>query len=55
MGFILLIVLALALIGVWPSWQHSRNWGYWPSGAVGALLLVLMVLLLTDVVSLRAF
>lgn len=45
-GTILLIVLILILIGVVPTWPHSRNWGYGPSGALGAVALVLVVLLL---------
>lgn len=45
-GTILLIVLILVLIGALPSWPHSRSWGYYPSGIVGAVVLVLIVLLL---------
>jgi hypothetical protein len=45
-GTILLIVLVLIVIGVLPSWPHSRSWGYGPSGIVGLLLIVLVVLLL---------
>ncbi|HYD78831.1 MAG TPA: DUF3309 family protein [Paucimonas sp.] len=45
-GTILLIVLVLALIGVLPSWPYSSSWGYGPSGIVGVLLLVLLILLL---------
>jgi hypothetical protein len=46
LGTILLVVLVLILIGVIPSWPHSRSWGYGPSGAVGLLLAILIVLLL---------
>jgi Protein of unknown function (DUF3309) len=46
LGTILLIVLILALIGALPSWPYSRGWGYYPSGIVGAIVLVLIVLLL---------
>jgi hypothetical protein len=46
-GTILLIILILALLGVIPRWSHSRNWGYAPSGVIGLLLLVFIVLLLT--------
>ncbi len=46
-GMILLIVLLLVLIGAIPAWPHSRNWGYGPSGGVGILLVLLVVLLLT--------
>ena len=45
-GTILLIILVLILIGVVPAWPHSRGWGYGPSGALGAVALVLVVLLL---------
>ena len=44
---ILLIVLVLMLIGVVPLWPHSTGWGYGPSGALGLVLLVLLVLALT--------
>lgn len=44
-GTILLIVLVLLLLGVIPTWPHSRNWGYAPSGIVGLVVLVLVVLL----------
>ncbi|HEX6260857.1 MAG TPA: DUF3309 family protein [Woeseiaceae bacterium] len=47
LGTILLIVLVLILVGVIPSWPHSRSWGYGPSGIVGVILLVLVILLLT--------
>ncbi|TFW36044.1 DUF3309 family protein [Massilia horti] len=47
MGTILLVILILALIGVLPTWNHSRNWGYGPSGITGILVVVLIVLLLT--------
>jgi hypothetical protein len=43
---ILLIVLLLMLVGVVPAWPHSRSWGYGPSGGLGVVLLVLIVLLL---------
>jgi hypothetical protein len=45
-GTILLIILILALLGVIPRWPHSRSWGYAPSGVIGLLLVVLIVLLL---------
>lgn len=47
MGTILLIILILALIGAFPTWPHSRNWGYAPSGLTGLIVIVLIVLLLT--------
>lgn len=43
-GMILLILLILALVGVVPAWPHARGWGYGPSGIVGTLLLILVVL-----------
>jgi hypothetical protein len=46
LGTILLIVLVLILIGVIPTWPHSRSWGYAPSGVLGVVLVVVLVLLL---------
>lgn len=46
MGTILLVILILILLGVVPTWPHSRNWGYAPSGVVGLVVVVLVVLLL---------
>lgn len=43
-GTILLIVLVLALLGVIPVWPHARNWGYAPSGIVGVVLLIVIIL-----------
>jgi hypothetical protein len=43
---ILLIVLILMLLGAIPSWPHSRDWGYGPSGGIGLVVLVLVVLML---------
>lgn len=43
---ILVIVLILVLVGVIPAWPHSRDWGYMPSGIIGAIVLVLLVLFL---------
>ncbi|MCZ8252334.1 MAG: DUF3309 family protein [Hylemonella sp.] len=47
LGTILLIVLILMLIGVVPTWPHSRGWGYMPSTALGIVVLVILLLLLT--------
>jgi hypothetical protein len=47
MGTILLIILILILIGALPTWPHSRNWGYYPSGGAGLLVIILIVLLLS--------
>jgi hypothetical protein len=43
---ILLIVLIILLIGAIPSWPYSRGWGYYPSGGIGLLLVILLILLL---------
>jgi Protein of unknown function (DUF3309) len=43
---ILLVVLVLALVGSVPAWPHSRNWGYYPSGGLGLVVIVLLVLFL---------
>ena len=45
LGTILLIVLILMLIGAVPSWPHSRNWGYGPSGGIGLVVLIIVILL----------
>ncbi len=42
-----MIVLVLMLLGVVPSWNHSRSWGYGPSGVLGVVLIIVVVLLLT--------
>jgi hypothetical protein len=47
MGTILLVILILALIGVLPTWNHSRSWGYGPTGVTGLLVLILIVLLVS--------
>jgi hypothetical protein len=44
---IVLVVLILALFGALPTWTHSRSWGYGPSGAVGLILVILIVLFMT--------
>lgn len=45
LGTILLIILILALIGALPSWPYSSGWGYYPSGGVGLIVLILIILL----------
>jgi len=45
-GTILLIVLILMLLGALPTWPHSRSWGYYPSGGLGLLLAILVILIL---------
>jgi hypothetical protein len=46
MGTILLVVLLLLLLGAVPAWPYSQNWGYAPSGGVGLLLVVILILVL---------
>jgi hypothetical protein len=46
-GTILLIILILALLGALPSWPYSNGWGYYPSGGLGIIVLVVIVLLVT--------
>jgi hypothetical protein len=46
LGTILLIILILLLVGALPSWPHSRNWGYYPSGGLGLVVIILIILLL---------
>jgi hypothetical protein len=43
---ILLVILVLMLVGAFPSWPYSRGWGYYPSGGLGIVVLILVVLLL---------
>jgi Protein of unknown function (DUF3309) len=45
-GTILIVLLIMALLGVFPRWSHSRSWGYAPSGGVGLVLLIVVVLVL---------
>ena len=47
MNMILVVVLVLLLIGALPTWPYSANWGYYPSGGLGLVVIVLLVLLLT--------
>lgn len=44
---LLIVVLVLLLIGATPSWPYSRSWGYYPSGGLGLVLLIVVILLLT--------
>ncbi len=46
MGTILLVILILMLIGAVPTWPHSRSWGYRPSGSLGLIAVILIVLIL---------
>jgi hypothetical protein len=45
-GIIMLVILVLLLLGALPTWNHSRSWGYFPSGGLGLVLMVLVVLVL---------
>jgi hypothetical protein len=47
MSTILLIILILLLIGALPAWPYSSGWGYWPSGGLGLVLLIIIILALT--------
>ena len=47
MNTILIVVLVLLLVGALPTWPHSANWGYLPSGGLGLVVLILIILLLT--------
>lgn len=47
LGTVLLMVLILALIGAIPSWPHSRDWGYYPSGGLGLVALIVLILILS--------
>lgn len=49
-GAILLIVLVLLLVGAFPAWPYSRDWGYYPSGGLGVVLVILVLLLLFGVI-----
>jgi hypothetical protein len=46
LGTVLIVVIVLMLLGALPRWNHSRNWGYFPSGGLGLVVLILLVLLL---------
>ncbi|MBU3628726.1 DUF3309 family protein [Polynucleobacter sp. AP-Reno-20A-A9] len=47
LGTIILVILILMLIGAIPTWPHSKNWGYAPSGGLGLVLVILIILILT--------
>jgi Protein of unknown function (DUF3309) len=46
LGTIVIVIVVLMLVGALPRWNHSREWGYFPSGGIGAVLLILVVLVL---------
>ena len=45
-GTILLVLLILMLVGAFPTWPHSKSWGYYPSGGLGLVVLILLILVL---------
>jgi hypothetical protein len=45
-GLLLLVVLVVMLVGALPAWPHSREWGYYPSGLAGTLLIILIIMLM---------
>jgi len=45
-GMLLIVVLVLALVGALPRWSHSRDWGYYPTGGLGLVLCIVVILLL---------
>jgi hypothetical protein len=47
MSTIVIVLLVLLLVGALPTWSHSANWGYYPSGGLGLILLILLILALT--------
>jgi len=46
LGTILIVILLLALFGALPRWPHSKSWGYYPSGGLGLVLLIVIILIL---------
>jgi hypothetical protein len=47
LGTILIVIVVLMLLGALPTWPHSRQWGYYPSGGLGLVFIVLIILLMT--------
>ena len=50
LGTILLVILILMLLGALPTWGHSRQWGYGPSGGLGLIVLIVLILLIVGVI-----
>ncbi len=50
LGTILIVILILAIVGALPRWPHSREWGYYPTGGLGMILLIVLVLLLLGLI-----
>ena len=46
LGTILIVILLLALLGAWPTWPYSNGWGYYPSGTLGLVLVIVLVMVL---------
>jgi hypothetical protein len=46
MGLIVLIIIIILLVGAFPTWPHSRSWGYGPSGILGTILIIVLILFL---------
>ena len=46
LGTVLIVILVLALLGVLPRWSHSKDWGYYPTGGLGLVILIVVILLL---------
>lgn len=53
MGTILLIILVLLIVGALPTWPHSKNWGYAPTGGLGTILVIILILILLGVIPSR--
>ena len=49
LGWVLLIILVLLLLGALPLWPYSTGWGYWPGGLIGLLLVIVIILLILGV------
>lgn len=50
LGTILLVIVILMLLGTLPTWPHSRNWGYGPSGGLGLIVVIILILLLMRII-----
>jgi hypothetical protein len=50
LGEVIIVILVLMLIGSFPSWPHSRGWGYYPTGGIGLILAIVVILLLLHVI-----
>lgn len=46
LGLVVIIILLLLVIGAFPSWPHSREWGYYPTGGLGLILIIILILVL---------